>query len=201
LAHIPRSRLPVLAHISKRFSATAQLPLYHKLKLSSSYADACVARLPALMTTLALRTYPHVHGTSFMLTLALALRSIRALSVLTLPPFDAELLAAAPGMLTLLADTLPYAFFDDFLAVLAPNCPLRIASTLYDGLRTAALFGALGSTFKVLVLVLAPDVDLPTCGRLLGALANTGAELELLELNLEGASEEVRSCPLDSGSD
>jgi hypothetical protein len=64
---------------------------------------------------------------------------------------------------------------------------LRIASTLHDGLRPAELFGALE------VLVLALDVD--TRGQLLGALANTGAGLELLELNLEGTSDEVHSCP------
>ena len=183
---------------------------------------------------------------------------MRALSALTLPTFDAELLAAAPGTLTrltLLADTLPYAFFDDFLAApararlthlalphfvgvppaaqdvpstaaprlavldsspglaaaLAPSRPLRrvtlrIASTLYDGLRPAALFGALGGALKELVLVLAPDVDVRTRGRLLGALANTGAGLEVLELSLDGTSDEVRvgcfpSAPLGSGSD
>jgi hypothetical protein len=169
---------------------------------------------------------------------------MRALSTLTLPTFDAELLAAAPGSLTrltLLADTLPYVFFDDFLAApararlthlalphfvgvppaahdvpsaaaprlavldgspglaaaLAPGRPLRrvtlrVASTLYDGLRPAALFGALGSALKELVLVLAPDVDVRTRGRLLGALANTGTGLEVLELSLEGTSDEVR---------
>jgi hypothetical protein len=45
---------------------------------------------------------------------------MRALSVLTLPAFDVELLAAAPGTLTrlsLLANTLPHAFLDDLLAL------------------------------------------------------------------------------------
>ncbi|KAH9011138.1 hypothetical protein EDB84DRAFT_1445319 [Lactarius hengduanensis] len=37
---------------------------------------------------------------------------------------------------------------------------LRIARTLYDGLRLAALFGALGSTRKELGLILAPNVDI-----------------------------------------
>ena len=78
---------------------------------------------------------------------------------------------------------------------------LRVASTLYDGLRPAALFAALGGSeqLKEPVLVLAPDVDARTRGRLLGALAKTGAELEVLELNLEGMSNEVRgffSCML-----
>ncbi|KAI9433230.1 hypothetical protein H4582DRAFT_2082710 [Lactarius indigo] len=249
LAHIPRSRLPILARVSKRFSAAVQLALYRALELTADDADACVARLAgaphlaALVTTLTLRAYPPAHGPSFVLALALALRSMRALSALTLPAFDTELLSAAPGTLThltLLADTLPYAFFDDFLAApararlthlalphfvgvppaahevppaavprlavldsspglaaaLAPDRPLRsvtmrIASTLYDGLRPAALFGALGGALKELVLVLAPDVDVRTRGRLLGALGNTGAGLEILELSLDGTSDEV----------
>ncbi|KAH8986652.1 hypothetical protein EDB86DRAFT_2235236 [Lactarius hatsudake] len=249
MAHVPRSRLPVLARVSKRFSAAAQLALYRTLELSADDADACVARLAgaphlaALVTTLTLRAYPPAHGPSFVLALALALRSMRVLSALTLPAFDAELLAAAPGTLThltLLADTLPYAFFDGFLAAparahlthlalpnfvgvppaaqdvpsaavprlaildsspglaaaLAPGRPLRrvtlhIASTLYDGLRPAALFSALGGALKELGLVLAPDVDVRTRGRLLGALGNTGAGLEALELSLDGTSDEV----------
>lgn len=54
---------------------------------------------------------------------------------LMLPGFNAELLTAAPGtltQLTLLAERLPYAFFDDFLVVptrarlshLTPKSPL-----------------------------------------------------------------------------
>ncbi|KAH9010136.1 hypothetical protein EDB84DRAFT_1544728, partial [Lactarius hengduanensis] len=71
----------------------------------------------------------------------------------------------------------------------APSCPfrrvtLRVASTLYDELRPAALFGAL----KELVHVLVPEVDVRTRGRLLGALGNMGA---VLELSLEGTSDEV----------
>ncbi len=71
---------------------------------------------------------------------------------------------------------------------------LRIASTLYDGLRPAALFGALGgsSALSELVLVLAPDVDVRTRGRLLGSLGDTGGGLEVLELLLEGTTDEVR---------
>jgi hypothetical protein len=168
---------------------------------------------------------------------------MRGLTALTLPAFDADLLAAAPpslARLTLLADTLPFVFFDQFLAArphithlalpnfvgvppgahevptkavpslvaldsspglavaLAHGRPLqrvtlRIASTLYDGLRPAALFGTLGSHLKELVLVLAPDVDARTRGRLLGSLSNTGGGLEVLELRLEGTSDEV-SC-------
>ena len=249
-AHVPRSRLPVLARVSKRFNAAAQLALYRTLELSDDESDACIARLAVaphlaeLVTTLKLCAYPQSHGASFELALALALRSMRALSTLTLPAFNAELLAAAPGAitrLTLLADTLPYAFFDDFLAApararlihlalphfvgvppaahevpataaprlsvldgspglaaaLAPGRPLRrvtlrIASTLYDGLRPAALFSALGGALKELELVLAPDVDVRTRGRLLGALANTVTGLEALEMSLEGTSDEVR---------
>jgi hypothetical protein len=84
---------------------------------------------------------------------------------------------------------------------LAPGRPvervtLRVASTLYDGLRPAALFDALGSELKELALVLAPDVDARTRGRLLGALAKTSEGLEVLELRLEGKSDEVSSSPI-----
>jgi hypothetical protein len=81
--------------------------------------------------------------------------------------------------------------------VLAPGCPvrramLRVASTLYDGLRLAALFDVLGSQLKELVLLPAPDVDARTRGWLLGALAKTAEGLEVLELRLEGKCDEVR---------
>jgi len=68
---------------------------------------------------------------------------------------------------------------------------LRVASTLYNGLRPAARFGALGCDLKELVLVLAPDVDARTRGQSVGALAKTGEGLEVLELRLEGKSDEV----------
>ncbi len=76
-----------------------------------------------------------------------------------------------------------------------------MASTLYDGLRPAATFGALfgtdGSQVKMLSLVLAADVDRRTRGRILGALAKMGEGLEELELQLEGTSDEV-TCPSSS---
>ena len=189
------------------------------------------------MTTLPLRASARA--------LALALRSMHALSAPTLPAFDAELLATAPATLRGLTPT--YVFLDDLLASsayarlmhlafphfvgvlpvahdvpsaaaprlskldgspdLAPGHPLRcvtlpIASTLYDGLHPAVFFGVLNDALKVLVLAL--DMDVRTRGRLLGALANTGVGFGLLELNLEGTSDEVRSCPPSSaplGSD
>lgn len=228
--------------------------------------DACMARLAAaphlaaLVTTLIIPTYPPAHGASFQLALALALRSMRALRNLTLPAYDADLLdaitaasssssssaGATRGLthLTLLTDTLPFSFFDEFLVsnptiqhlslpnfVGVPPGPgevhpsaipnlisldaspglavslahgrlltlrqvtLRVTSTLYDGLRPAAIFGVLfgagGGQVKVLSLVLAADVDRRTRGRLLGALAKIGEGLEVLELQLEGKSDEV----------
>ena len=72
-----------------------------------------------LVTSLTIPTYPFAHGTSFSLALRLALHSIRALATLTLPAFDAYLLSAVPltlPRLTLFADTLPFAFFDQFFA-------------------------------------------------------------------------------------
>ncbi|KAH9011041.1 hypothetical protein EDB83DRAFT_2530463 [Lactarius deliciosus] len=64
---------------------------------------------------------------------------------------------------------------------------------LTAGLPSAALslFGALGGVLKELILVLVPDVVMRTCGRLLGALGNTGAGLEVLEVSPEGTSDEV----------
>ena len=227
--------------------------------LDDDDTDACMARLAAaphlaaLVTTLIIPAYPPAHGASFRLALALALRSMRALRNLTLPVYDADLLDAVTAAsssslthLTLLADTLPFSFFDEFLvsnptiqhlslpnfigvppgpgevpSTAIPNLisldanpglavslahgrlltlrqvTLRVTSTLYDGLRPAAIFGALfgagGSQVKVLRLVLAADVDRRTRGRLLGALAKTGEGLEVLELLLEGTSDEVRS--------
>ncbi|KAI9433146.1 hypothetical protein H4582DRAFT_2082602 [Lactarius indigo] len=94
---------------------------------------------------------------------------------------------AAPRLVVL--DSSP-----DLVVALTPGRPLRcatlrIASTLYDGLRPAALFGALGGALKDLILVLAPDVDMPTWGRLLGAPGNTGAVLEPLKRSLDGTSD------------
>ncbi|KAH9009077.1 hypothetical protein EDB84DRAFT_1224463 [Lactarius hengduanensis] len=60
LAHVTCSRLLVLARVSKRFSAAAQLALYRTLELSADDADACVAQ-PAGASHLAapaLRAYP-----------------------------------------------------------------------------------------------------------------------------------------------
>ena len=63
---------------------------------------------------------------------------------------------------------------------------------LHDGLRPAALFSTLSHALKELALVLAPDVDVRTRGRLLDALANAVTGLEVLEMSLEGTSDEVR---------
>jgi hypothetical protein len=54
-------------------------------------------------------------------------------------------------------------------ATLAPGQPVQrvtplVTSTLYDGLRVAVLFDALGSQLTELVLVLVPDVDTQTLG-------------------------------------
>jgi hypothetical protein len=87
------------------------------------------------------------------------------IAVWPLPPGPGEVPATAVPHLARL-DASP-----GLATVLAPGRPvrratLRIASTLYDGLRPAALFDALGSQLKELVLVLAPDVDARTRGRL-----------------------------------
>ncbi|KAH9011489.1 hypothetical protein EDB85DRAFT_2297060, partial [Lactarius pseudohatsudake] len=135
LAHVPRSQLPVQARVSKRFSAAAQLALYRTLELwritsRGARDDVRAARLPT-----------PAHGPSFVLALALALRSIGAVSALTLPPFDAERFATAPGTLshlTLLTDTLPYAFFDGFLAAPARTRLTHFALPHFDDVPPAA---------------------------------------------------------------
>ena len=58
-------------------------------------------------------------------------------------------------------------------------------------MRLAALFDVPESEPKELGLVLAPDVDARTRRRLLGVLAKTGEGPEVLELGLEGKSDEV----------
>jgi hypothetical protein len=68
---------------------------------------------------------------------------------------------------------------------------LRIASTLYDVMRPAVFFDALGSGLKELRLVLALDVHARTWRGLLGALSKNGERLDVLELRLEGKSDEV----------
>ncbi|KAI0260572.1 hypothetical protein BC834DRAFT_536079 [Gloeopeniophorella convolvens] len=78
---------------------------------------------------------------------------------------------------------------------LAPGRPLRritlrVASTLYDGLRPAALADALGNQVQELVLVLAADIDARTRARLLGALAKMSAALEVFEMRVDGMLDE-----------
>ena len=79
---------------------------------------------------------------------------------------------------------------------------LRVASTLYNNLRPAVLFDALGRELEELasVLVLNAEktldmihqvVDAQIRRRLLGALATTVEGLEVLELGLEGKSDKV----------
>ncbi|KAH9031174.1 hypothetical protein EDB84DRAFT_1578814 [Lactarius hengduanensis] len=166
------------SRVSKRFSVALQLALYHTLELSADDADACVARLAGAL-----------HLAALVTTLVLRAPTRPRMASLTLPAFDMELLAAAPladtlpytlsenflavparARITHLA--LPHFFGVPPAAhVFSPNAAphlapssvppeLRIARTLYDGLRLAALFGALGSTRKELGLILAPNVDI-----------------------------------------
>ncbi|KAH9011361.1 hypothetical protein EDB84DRAFT_1569799 [Lactarius hengduanensis] len=186
LAHVTCSRLPVLARVSKRFSAAAQLALYRTLELSADDADACVAQpagashLAALATTPALRAYPPLRA---------APRT--RLTYLALPHFVGVPHAAhdVPP-----AAALHLAVLDSshgLAAALAPSHPLRrvtlrTASTLYNGQRPAALFGALGGSCSF-----SRSTRTCTRGWSLGTLANTSAGLDVLELSLKGNSDEV----------
>ncbi|KAH8984480.1 hypothetical protein EDB86DRAFT_2962913 [Lactarius hatsudake] len=85
-----------------------------------------------------------------------ALRILRPSST-TFPP-RLPTLPSAPVPPLAVLDSSP-----GIAAALAPSRPLRpvtlhIANTRYDSLRLAALFGALISTLKELILILAPDV-------------------------------------------
>ena len=73
---------------------------------------------------------------------------------------------------------------------------LPVASTLYGDLRPGALFIDVGRELKEFALVLALEIDARTRRRLLGVLANTGEGLEVLDLRVEGRSDEVSSWPL-----
>ncbi|KAH9008623.1 hypothetical protein EDB85DRAFT_2064770, partial [Lactarius pseudohatsudake] len=79
------------------------------------------------------------------------------LTHLALPHFVGVPPAGAPRLAVL--DRTP-----GLAAALAPGRPLRsatlrVANTVYDGFRPSTLFCALGRALKVLILVLAPDVD------------------------------------------
>ncbi|KAH9010475.1 hypothetical protein EDB83DRAFT_2530668 [Lactarius deliciosus] len=112
-----------------------------------------------------------------------------ALSAPTLPAFDAELLAVAPGtlmhsmLLTRSSTTFSPQLTPDLAAALAPGRPLhsatlRVANTVCDGLRPAARWRCSHPYSR-------PMWTSRTHGWVLGALGNTGAGLELLELSLQ----------------
>jgi hypothetical protein len=65
--------------------------------------EAAARHIAALVKSFSLSAYLPAHGPFSHLTLRLALRSMRALATLALPPFDADLLAAVPPMLARLA--------------------------------------------------------------------------------------------------
>ncbi|KAH9019887.1 hypothetical protein EDB85DRAFT_1896426 [Lactarius pseudohatsudake] len=134
------------------------------------------------------------------------------LSALTLPAFDVELLAAVPGTLTystlpdafhddFLATTvrtrLTHLALPHFvgmppsgaprLAVLdnTPGCARSrpVANTVYDGFRPATLFCAVVGALKVLILALAPDVDVAHARAVVRRARKYRRGLELLELS------------------
>jgi hypothetical protein len=87
---------------------------------------------------------------------------MRAPSALTLPAFNSELLAAAPGAvtsLTLLANTLPYAFFDDFLAAPARARLTHLALPHFVGVPPAAHEVPSAAPPRPVVLDGSPDIS------------------------------------------
>ncbi|KAH9038668.1 hypothetical protein EDB83DRAFT_2647321 [Lactarius deliciosus] len=189
LRHVPRPRLP-----SSHASRSASAPLHSvrstaHLELSADDADACAPHLAALPSTrscsLRRRGLSHLALLADTLPYALSVHLLATpacacLIPLALPHLVGVPSVSAPRLAVLVSSP-------GLAAALAPSRPLRrvtprIASTLYDGLRPAALFGALVRALKELVLVLAPDVRVRARGRLLGAG---------LEPLLEGTSDEV----------
>ncbi|KAH9163117.1 hypothetical protein EDB89DRAFT_2079140 [Lactarius sanguifluus] len=157
------------SRVSKRSSAAVQLALYRTLELSADDADACVSRLAGA---------PHLAAARIThLVLPHFVNIPPAAHVV--PPNAASHLAvldSSPGLAAALGSRHP-------LCCLT----LRIATTLYDGLHPAALFGALGGTRKELGLILAPNVDIRTRGRIrargsryLSCLRGTSDEVSLL---------------------
>ncbi|KAH9031168.1 hypothetical protein EDB84DRAFT_1562348 [Lactarius hengduanensis] len=135
-------------------SAAVQLALYRALELSADDADACVARS-------VLRTHP---GPPFYLLPVAPLTD-------TLPYTLFENFLAVPARARITHCALPhFVGVPPAAHVVPPNAAPHLAvldnshglaaATLYDGLRPAALFGALGSTRKELGLRLAPNVDI-----------------------------------------
>ncbi|KAH8979652.1 hypothetical protein EDB86DRAFT_3088631 [Lactarius hatsudake] len=146
-AHVSRSWLPILARVSKRFSAAMQLALYGTLDLSADDTDA---------TGHALAADPTRRCTSLRIT-----------SMIFSPP-----VSHTPGATPLrrrapIAQDVPSAVAP-CLAVLdnSPCLAAALARSLYDGLHPATLF-------------------------VIGALGNTRAGLEVLDLSLEGTFDEV----------
>ncbi|KAH8981372.1 hypothetical protein EDB86DRAFT_3087164 [Lactarius hatsudake] len=205
LVHVPRSRLPS-SHASRSTLAPSRcVRSTAHFELSADDADACAPHLAVLVTTLALSalTLPAFNRSCssrrpalLHLTLLcaffdhlLAAPACARFTHIALLHFAGVPSAPAPHLAAL--DSSP-----GLAAVLSPSRPLRrvtpcIANTLYDGLRPAALFGALIGALKGLILVLTPDVGVRAHGPLLGALGNSGAGLETPELSFKGISDEV----------
>jgi hypothetical protein len=192
----------------------------------------------------AISGYLPAHGPFSHLALRLALRSMRALATLALPPFDAHLLSVVPP--TLARGCAPFCVFGAVprraladgsstslsLSQISSAClwaPARRSQRLclissgstrtrvsqrfsppvapvrrvtrdaprcehaVGWLSPGGAFDVLENQLRELVLALMPDVDEPTCGRSLGALAKAAEGLEVLELWFQGKSDEVRA--------
>jgi hypothetical protein len=118
-----------IAHVlssscSMRFDATAQLTPYRTPKLFTKEVatKSCMRRVTHSCTVPRgardddCNACPHAQGTSS----EIALHSMSTLSALTRPACNTELLA----------DTQPYAFFDDILSEPASRCPASSACVL-----------------------------------------------------------------------
>ncbi|KAI0052783.1 hypothetical protein FA95DRAFT_1162552 [Auriscalpium vulgare] len=176
--------------------------------LSSSPASATFA----LALSLALRSMHHLtsltlpyFSSDLLANLPYPLRALRLLSTALPPTFYTTYLPSQPALRhlalpNLVSPATPVSTDLESLCgspalamALAPHCKLRemelyVNSTLYDGLRPAALMDALAGV-RTLRMVLGHNVDARTRARLVGALGHVGQQLELLELRMEGSDE------------
>ncbi|KAH8986635.1 hypothetical protein EDB86DRAFT_3082689 [Lactarius hatsudake] len=152
-----------------------QLALYGTLDLSADDTDACIARLASARPSRCASILPTRARPTVVLALALALRTGHALAADPTRRCTSLRITSMIFSPRLPAPCLTHLALPHFVGSLPRGCArsrpprcvtLRIASAQYDGLHPATLF-------------------------VIGALGNTRAGLEVLNLSLEGTFDEV----------
>ncbi|KAI0067419.1 hypothetical protein BV25DRAFT_1099375 [Artomyces pyxidatus] len=183
--------LPVFPHTSASFSVALGLAINNMPQLSSltlpmfdvDIVHGLAGSLQSL--TLLSETVPDALYTSF-------LPSQDALTHLALPNLVSPPLSLPPETLSKLSSLIaPPALAMSLAPGRTLACvSLHVESTLYDGLRPAALMDALEGV-RELRMILSRGVDTRTRARLVGALGRVGPRLRLLEIRMEGTSDET----------